>query len=213
MRLAIFARVSTSEQTVAPQLDALEAYARARGLDVVQVYTDGGVSGSKDRGPALDELMLKARRRSFDAVAVVKLDRLARSTRHLTQLAAELEALSVDLIVVDQGIDTSTPAGRLLFNMLAAIGEFELDLIRERTRAGLRAARKRGKRLGRPKLHVDRAKLREGIQRGNTISALSRELKVSRFVVRRELAELGLSVKVSDLGPASGRELEAGVAL
>ena len=151
MRLAIYARVSTNDQTVAPQLDALEAYATARGLDVVDVFTDEGVSGSKDRRPALDELMAKAKRRSFDAVAVVKLDRLARSTRHLTQLAAELEALSVDLIVVDHGIDTSTPAGRLLFNMLAAIGEFELDLIRERTRAGLRAARKRGKRLGRPR--------------------------------------------------------------
>ncbi len=92
------------------------------------------------------EMMAKAKRRAFDAVAVVRLDRLARSTRHLTQLAAELEALGVDLIVVDQGIDTSTPAGRLLFNVLAAIGEFELDLIRERTKAGLAAARRRGKR-------------------------------------------------------------------
>ena len=150
MRLATYSRVSTSDQTVAPQQDALQSYAAARGLEIVQEFVDHGISGSKDRRPALDEMMVQAKRREFDAVAVVKLDRLARSTRHLTQLAAELEALGVDLIVVDQGIDTSTPAGRLLFNMLAAIGEFELDLIRERTRAGLRAARKRGKRLGRP---------------------------------------------------------------
>ncbi len=150
MRVALYARVSTSDQTTAPQLDALHSYAEARRLEVVEEYIDHGISGSKDRRPALDEMMAKAKRRSFDAVAVVKLDRLARSTRHLTQLAAELEALGVDLIVTDQGIDTSTPAGRLLFNVLAAIEEFELDLIRERTRAGLRAAVKRGKRLGRP---------------------------------------------------------------
>ncbi len=105
MRVALYARVSTSDQTVAPQLDSLRAYASARRLEVVQEYVDHGISGSRDRRPALDELMAKARRRAFDAVAVVKLDRLARSTRHLTQLAGELEALGVDLIVADQGID------------------------------------------------------------------------------------------------------------
>lgn len=151
-------------------------------------------------------MMAKAKRRKFDAVVVVKLDRLARSTRHLTQLEAELEALGVDLIVADQGIDTSTPAGRLLFNVLAAIGEFELDLIRERTRAGLRAAVKRDKRLGRPKLHVDRAKLRRSVQSGYSISALSRQFRVSRLVVRRELAEVGLSVEVADSVPATARK-------
>ena len=86
-----------------------------------------------------------ARRRAVDAVVVTKLDRLARSVRHLTQVAGELEALGVDLIVLDQGLDTSTPAGRLLFNVLGAIAEFEGDLIRDRTRAGLAAARRRGK--------------------------------------------------------------------
>ena len=154
MRVAIYARVSTSEQTVDPQLDALRAYASARQLEIVGEYIDEGVSGAKDRRPALDELMTKAKRRCFDALAVVKLDRLARSVRHLTQMAAELEALCIDLIVVDQGIDTSTPSGRLLFNVLGSIAEFERDLIRERTRAGLRAARKRGKRLGRRKSYI-----------------------------------------------------------
>ena len=101
MRVAIYARVSTTDQTVEPQLDTLGGYAAARGLDVVEEYVDHGISGSKDRRPALDEMMAKAKRRAFDAVAVVKLDRLARSTRHLTQLAAELEALGVDLIVTD----------------------------------------------------------------------------------------------------------------
>ncbi len=103
MRLATYSRVSTSDQTVAPQQDALRSYAAARGLEIVQEFVDHGISGSKDRRPALDEMMVQAKRREFDAVAVVKLDRLARSTRHLTQLAAELEALGVDLIVIDQG--------------------------------------------------------------------------------------------------------------
>ncbi len=187
MRVVFYVRVSTNEQTVAPQLDALEAYATARGLDVVDVYTDEGISGSKDRRPALDEMMAKAKRRSFDAIAIVKLDRLARSTRHLTQLAAELEALGVDLIVVDQGIDTSTPAGRLLFNVLAAIGEFELDLVRERTKAGLAAARRRGKRLGRPRAYVPVDRARGLLSRAWSVTAVARELEVSRSTLGRVL--------------------------
>ncbi len=152
MRVAIYCRVSTDEQTVAPQLDSLRDYAAARGLEVVEEYIDHGVSGSKDRRPALDEMMAKAKRRAFDGIAVVRLDRLARSVRHLANLAAELEALGVALIVLEQGIDTSTPAGRLLFNVLGAIAEFESDLIGERVAAGMRAAKRRGKVLGRPEV-------------------------------------------------------------
>ena len=189
MRVAIYCRVSTDEQTVAPQLDSLRDYASARSSEIVDEFIDYGVSGSKDRRPALDEMMAKARRRSFDAVAIVKLDRLARSTRHLTQLAAELEALGVDLIVIDQGIDTSTPAGRLLFNMLGAIGEFELDMIRERTRAGLRAARKRGQRLGRPSVHVPVARAQTLLGKGMSVTAVARELAVARATLQKALPE------------------------
>ncbi len=174
----------------APQLDDLRGYAPARRLEVVEEYVEHGVSGSKDRRPALDEMMAKAKRRSFDAVAVVKLDRLARSTRHLTQLAAELEALGVDLIVVDQGIDTSTPAGRLLFNVLAAIGEFELDLIRERTRAGMAAARRIGKRLGRPRVHVPVARAHTLLSKGLSVTHVARELGVSRSTLQRVLKKV-----------------------
>ncbi len=187
MRVALYARVSTTDQSVDPQLDALRSYATARRLEVAEEYIDHGVSGSKDRRPALDEMMAKAKRRSFDAVAVVKLDRLARSTRHLTQLAAELEALGVDLIVTDQGIDTSTPAGRLLFNVLAAIGEFELDLVRERTRAGLRAARKRGKRLGRPKAVIPLEDARRRVEAGESVAVVARALGCSRATLHRRL--------------------------
>ena len=143
-RIALYARVSTGEQTVAPQLDVLREYAERRGFENVEVYEDPAMSGARARRPGLDRLMKDARRRRIDAIAVVRLDRLGRSIRHLLNLAAELDALGVDLMVTDQGIDTSTPAGRLLFNVLAAIGEFERDLIRERTLAGVAAAKRRG---------------------------------------------------------------------
>ncbi len=135
-------------------------------------------------------MLAKAKLRSFDAIIITKLDRLARSTRHLTQLAAELEALGVDLIVTDQGIDTSTPAGRLLFNVLAAIGEFELDLIRERVLAGVLAARKRGTRFGRPRAldDQDRARARRLRARGRSIRSIAGTLGTSKSVIARALS-------------------------
>ena len=204
MRVALYARVSTDEQTVAPQLDALREYAWARGLDVVDEYVDQGVSGSKGRRPALGEMMAKAKRRSFDAVAVVKLDRLARSTRHLTQLAAELEALGVDLIVIDQGIDTSTPAGRLLFNVLAAIGEFELDMIRERTRAGMASAKRRGRGVGRPRVHVPVTKARLMLARGLSHREVAKQLGVSRATLSKALVGRGLPEGAPGLAVSQG---------
>jgi DNA invertase Pin-like site-specific DNA recombinase len=150
MTIALYARVSSQEQRPEIQIHALREYAERRGEGAVE-FVDHGISGGKDRRPALDELMQAARRREIKAVAVTKLDRLARSVRHLTNLASELEALGVDLVVLDQGIDTSTATGRLLFNVLGAIGEFERDLIVDRTKAGLAAARRRGTRLGRPR--------------------------------------------------------------
>lgn len=150
MRLALYARVSTRTQKSNPQLTELRRYARARKAKVVEEFVDHGLSRAKDRRPALDRLLAGARRREFDAVAVTKLDRLARSVRHLTTVSGEFEALGVDLIVVDQGLDTSTPTGRLAFNMIGAIAEFERDLIKERVTAGLRAAVRNGTKLGRP---------------------------------------------------------------
>ncbi len=159
-RVALYARVSTADQHPDAQLHRLREYASARGLEVAEEYVDRGVSGAKDRRPALDRLVADARRRRFDALACAKLDRLARSVRHLTALGADFEALGVDLIVVDQAIDTSTPSGRLLFNVLGSIAEFERDLIRERTIAGLAAARRRGRRPGRPPALDRRSKAR-----------------------------------------------------
>jgi DNA invertase Pin-like site-specific DNA recombinase len=111
-----------------------------------------------------------------DVLACTKLDRLARSVRHLTGLAAELEALGIDLVVLDQAIDTSTPAGRLLFHVQGSIAECERDLIRERTAAGMRAAKRCGAKIGRPEAHVDRVELAKGIRVGTSVSALARQL-------------------------------------
>ena len=187
-RLALYARVSTTEQTVEPQLHALRQYASSRGVEATE-YVDAGVSGAKDRRPALDRLLADARRRRFNVLAVTKLDRLARSTRHLVNLAAELEALGIDLVVLDQAIDTSTPTGRLLFTVLGAIAEFERDLIRERTRAGMAAAKRRGARIGRPLAALDEVKLVRGMRSGSSVSALARDLGIARSTLRRQVAK------------------------
>ena len=190
-RVALYARVSTADQTVDPQVDVLREYARNRGATVVEEYLDEGISGARDRRPALDRLMADARRRRFDLLAIVKLDRLARSVRHLTALAAELDALGVDLVVLDQAIDTSTPAGKLLFHVLGSIAEFERDLIRERTRSGMAAARRRGQRFGRPPTlpegGVERARRLRST--GSSIREIAAVLQTSKSTVARVLSD------------------------
>ena len=208
MSIALYARVSTSDQHPEIQLHALRQYAAARGVEAEE-YVDAGVSGAKGRRPALDRLLADARRRRVSAVVVAKLDRLARSVRHLTTLAAELESLGVDLVVLDQSIDTGTPSGRLLFHVLGSIAEFERDLIRERTAAGMRAARRRGKRIGRPEIVIDRMTLLRGVREGATVSVLARRLGVSRGTVRKLLAGEVVE-KVSGVAPES--RATAGVA-
>jgi len=152
MRVAIYARVSKDrgEQNPAIQVEALLKWIRERGHEPARVFVDH-VTGSLRERPELDALLAEVEAHAFDAVAVVKLDRLARSTRHLLDLAAHFEAHGVDLMVKDQPVDTTTPAGRLMFAVLGAVAEFERDLIRERTKAGLEHARNNGRVLGRPR--------------------------------------------------------------
>lgn len=189
-RVALYARVSTTDQRPEVQLHALRSYAGARSLGVADEYVDHGVSGAKTRRPALDRLLADARRRRFDVLAVTKLDRLARSVRHLTTLAGELEALGVDLVVLDQAIDTTTPSGRLLFHTLAAVAEFERDLIRERVSAGMQAARRRGSRLGRPQaLATEQIERLVRLHRlGHSQRAIAQALGVGKGTIAREVA-------------------------
>jgi DNA invertase Pin-like site-specific DNA recombinase len=187
-RVALYARVSTADQDPENQLGPLRAYAAARGWRALE-FTDHGISGAKDRRPALDAMLAAVRARRVDVVAVTKLDRLARSTRHLVTLSGDLEALGVDLVALDQAIDTTTPAGRLLFHVLAAIAEFERDLIRDRVLAGMRRARAQGRHLGRPRRHhVDVAQAHQLLASGLSLRGTARALGVPDIAVRRALA-------------------------
>lgn len=189
LRAALYARVSTPDQTPENQTDALRGFASARGW-VVTEFVDHGVSGARERRPGLDALLTAVRSRKVDVVACTKLDRLARSTHHLVTLAKELEALGVDLVVLDQAIDTTTPAGRLLFHVLAAIAEFERDLIRDRVIAGLRRAKAQGRRLGRPRKYiVDVGRAQRLLETGMSMRAVGRALRIHPTLITRALAQ------------------------
>jgi DNA invertase Pin-like site-specific DNA recombinase len=152
MRAAIYARVSTFDQEPENQLAEVRRYVAARGW-TAEEYVDRGISGAKDRRPALDRLLIDARRRRFDVVVVWRLDRLGRNLRHLITLLEELQALGIAFVSLNEGIDATTPAGKLQMHILGAIAEFERARIAERVKAGLQRARAQGKRLGRPRRH------------------------------------------------------------
>ncbi len=194
-RLALYARVSTAEQRPEVQLEALRDYAKARGFEVVHEYVDHGISGAKSRRPALDEMLADARRRKFDAIAIAKLDRLGRSLTHLLAITGELEALGVDLVSLDDGIDTSTPAGRLFFQIRASFAEYERTLIVERTRAGIASAQRRGVRFGPPPALTEhsRDRLRRLHRLGKSQREIARVLDVSKTTVAREIGRMGHS--------------------
>jgi len=153
-RVALYVRVSTGEQNADLQLNELTDYAGFRKWEIVESYADK-MSGAKDRRPALDRLMADARCGRFDAVAVWRFDRFARSTSHLLRALEEFAALNIDFVSLKESIDTSTPTGKMIFTVLAAVAELERSTIRERVIAGQRAAKRRGVRFGRPTVEVD----------------------------------------------------------
>lgn len=150
MKAAVYARVSTFDQEPENQLQELRHYVAARGWTGTE-FVDRGVSGAKDQRPALNALLKDAKRRRFDVLVCWRLDRLGRNLRHLILLLDDLSAIGVAFVSLAEGIDATTPAGRLQLHVLAAIAEFERDRVRERVLAGLQRARKQGKRLGRPR--------------------------------------------------------------
>src|SRR6202047_4626627 len=187
-RVAVYSRVSTHHgQDPELQLRELREYCASRGLTIVQEYTDVGYSGSKESRPALNQLMADARRRRFDAVLVWKLDRFGRSLRHLVNALAELEALGLSFISLRDNLDLSTPSGRLMFQIIGAMAEFERSLIQERVKAGMRNARAKGKRLGRPRADVDETKIKTLRASGASIEQIAQKLGIGYGTVRLRL--------------------------
>jgi len=181
-RAAIYVRCSTVQQNLDIQLNDLGCYVEARGLQLIETFQDHGVSGTKDSRPALDRMMRMARQRKFDFVIVWRLDRLGRNSRHLLTILDELQNLQVSLVSHQEGFDLSTPIGRVVATVLAALSSFEREILRERVIAGVHNARAKGKKLGRPQAGSkdEVLKLRA---KGMTLRAISRELGISHGTV------------------------------
>src|SRR5438105_6547517 len=183
-RAAIYARVSTlTGQSPQMQLDVLREYAARRELEVVAEFVDHGVSGARDHRPELDRLMSGARQRAFDVVLVYRFDRFARGVRHLVGALDEFQALGVDFVSYSESLDTSTPMGRAMFSIIAALAELERNIVVQRSVEGQRRARARGTHVGRPRRAVDEARVTQLRAGGASVRAVARALGVSRWVV------------------------------
>jgi DNA invertase Pin-like site-specific DNA recombinase len=191
LRVAFYARVSTSNGHQDPemQLAELREYAARRGWQVTEEYVDH-VSGSKESRPSLNRLMVDAHRRTFDAVLVWKIDRFGRSLKHLVNSLADLSAYGVAFISLRDNLDLSTPSGRLMFQIIGAMAEFERSLIQERVKAGLRNAKAKGKRLGRPRVYADGHKVAELRARNLSWAEICTLLKLSKGTAQRCLYSL-----------------------
>jgi len=209
MRVALYARVSTAKceqcgklrgehekpqhafkgQDPELQLRELREYALSRGWIITNEYVDIGVSGAKGSRPGLNRLMVDAKQRRVDAVLVWRLDRFGRSVRHLVNALAELEALGVAFVSLRDNLDLSTPSGRLMFQIIGAMAEFERALIQERVRAGLALARSKGKKLGRPRSDLNRSAVLGLRLSGASIRQIARELDSSVGSISRMLGE------------------------
>ena len=192
-RLAIYARVSTTNhgQNVTVQTRELQQFAEARGWQTVDMYIDAGVSGAKDSRPELNRMMADAHKRRFDVVAVWRFDRFARSVSHLLRALETFNALGIAFVSLSEQMDTTTPAGKMVFTVLGAVAELERSLIVERVRAGLRNARAKGKRLGRPRAAVDAVRISRLRAQGRSIREIADELGYSRSLVHKTLANRG----------------------
>src|SRR5438552_9819746 len=186
VQVALYARVSTlNNQNPEMQLAELREYASRRGWQITEEYTDQGVSGCNESRPALNRLMSDACRRRFDAVLVWKIDRFGRSLKHLINALAELAALGVAFISLRDNLDLSTPSGRLMFQIIGAMAEFERALIQERVRAGLRNAKSKGVRLGRPRVFVSESRIYALRASGSSWRPIAKELGVALGTVHR----------------------------
>jgi DNA invertase Pin-like site-specific DNA recombinase len=187
-RAAIYIRVSTSDQEVGLQETELREFAERRGWEY-KIFTDRGQSGTKVSRPALDVLLQQLRKKKFDVLVVWALDRLARSLRQLLTIAEECRALKVDIVSLKQNIDTTLPAGRLTFQVLGAVAEFEREMLRERVKAGMNQARRVGTHIGRPPrrklipIEIEEIKLLRS--QGKSVRHLAKEFGASQWMIAR----------------------------
>jgi DNA invertase Pin-like site-specific DNA recombinase len=184
--VAIYARVSTDKQKVDMQLNELRDFINRSGWKVYKEFIDEGYTGSNTKRPAFTEMQHEARKRKYDILIVWKLDRLSRSLKDLINTLDELGHLGINFISYDNNLDTTTPTGKLVFQIIGAVAEFEKDIIRERVVAGLENAKKKGKRLGRPKIHdgiLEKAK--ELRKQGLSFRKIEKQLGVGEGTIRK----------------------------
>jgi DNA invertase Pin-like site-specific DNA recombinase len=187
-RAAIYVRVSTDKQTIENQVAALRQIAERRGWEIVEQYHDAGTSGAKgrDKRPGLDQMLKDASKRRFDVIMAWAIDRLGRSLIDLLGTVQQLEACGVDLYLDQQSIDTTTPAGKLMFQVCGAFAEFERNMIQQRIHAGLKRAVAQGKQLGRPRIDAALEKrIQAQLHGGKGMRKIARELGVGTGTVQR----------------------------
>jgi len=187
MRVGIYARVSTKDQSCEMQMRDLRAYCAARGFTISREYIDIGQSGAKDSRPQLNELMADARKRKLDAIIVWRFDRFARSTKHLLLALEEFRSLGIQFVSYQENIDTSSPLGQALFTIVSAVAQLERDLIRERVSAGIRNARACGKELGRPRRIVSQDEICRLRSEGASLRQIAARLGIGYGTVRLRL--------------------------
>jgi DNA invertase Pin-like site-specific DNA recombinase len=187
MKAAIYARVSTANNGQDPRVQTRELgeFCERRGWTVMPEYVDVGISGTKEKRPALDRLMADAHRRKFDVVVVWRFDRFARSVSHLLRALETFQSLGIEFVSLSEQMDTSTPTGKMVFTVLGAVAELERSLIVERVKAGLRNARAKGKRLGRPPKTVDAPTVARLRKQGRSWRAIASQLGVGLATLHR----------------------------
>ena len=190
MKIALYARVSTNDKGQDPemQLRELREYCQRRGWIIAGEFIDCGISGAKDSRPELNRLMAEAHKRRFDAVVVWRFDRFARSVSHLLRALETFRSLGIEFVSYSEAIDTSTPVGKMTFTVLGAVAELERSLIVERVRSGLRNAKAKGIRIGRPRLTAKASEAVRLRSTGLSGRAIARQMGISEGSVRRLLA-------------------------
>tara|TARA_B100000315_G_C14447525_1_gene527543 strand:+ start:381 stop:992 length:612 start_codon:yes stop_codon:yes gene_type:complete len=187
MKAAIYCRVSTTDQNTDMQLQDLRKFAKDRGVSIYQEYIDNGISGSIKKRPALDNLMADANKKKFDVILVWRFDRFARSSRHLVEALHAFRHLGIDFISYNENIDTGSPLGEAMFTIVSAMAQLERDIIRERVKAGLKTARNKGTRLGRPRALVDKEKIIKMQNNGDSVREIAKCMDVSIATISRLL--------------------------